>query len=355
MAEIVVTQLSKHHRGAGAALDDVSFTVPDGAICVVTGPNGSGKSTLLRLIANREAPTSGVIEIGDSVSQSFRLGRPDVVELIDPRALDPGRNLWDGLRAGPAEHGTSRREAEDAALRAADRMEIGPLLARRPRSISSGEAARAAFARAFARRPRALLLDEPFAGLDAARRFALRRELKRMNAEGRTIVIATHDHFDALALADMLVLLDAGRVVATGAPRELYERPASVDVARLVGAPPMNLLPVRANQTGLSLEDGTHLGGASVMTTQTFALLGVRPEHLFVAGEDAPPAAAILPVVVEAAEPAGHETLVHGRVGEFPVIGRVAGPVGTPASGPLKLGARRESLHMFDARSGARL
>lgn len=353
MAEIVVTQLSKRHRGAGAALDDVSFTVPDGAICVVTGPTGAGKSTLLRLIASRETPTSGMVEVGDSASQSFRLGRPDVVELIDPRELHPRRNLWDGLRAGLSGHGVSRREADEAALRAADRMAIGPLLARRPRSISSGEAARAAFARAFARRPRALLLDEPFAGLDAVRRFALRRELRGLSDEGQTIVIATHDQTDALALADMLVLLEAGRLVASGRPDEIYERPASADVARLVGAPPMNVLPVRANQTGLSLEDGTHLGGASVMTGQTFALLGVRPEHLFVAGDDEAPAA-ILPVTVEAVERSGHETVIHGRVGDFPVIARTPGRVEPPAVGPLKFGARREHLHMFDARSGVR-
>ncbi|QZN98496.1 hypothetical protein [Chenggangzhangella methanolivorans] len=117
----------------------------------------------------------------------------------------------------------------------------------------------------------------------------------------------------------------------------------------------MNLLPVRAERTGLSLEDGTHLGGASLRTGFVFAVLGVRPEDLFAPGEGSLPAAATFPVTVELAARAGRETLVHGRVGAFPFLARLTGPVDVPAVGPLTLGARRESLHLFDAATGARL
>lgn len=355
MAPIVLTSVSKTYRGH-EAVRDVSFTVPDRSICVLTGPTGAGKSTLLRLIASREAPTSGTVEIGDAVSQSWRLGRPEVATLVDVRDLDPGKHLYANMAKGFAGRGLKRSEVETRTLGAADAMALGPLMARKASDISSGEAARAAFGRAFCPGVRAILLDEPFAALDPARRIALRRELRRLTRdEDVSIVVATHDVGDALALADVLMVLEDGRLVAAGAPDELYGRPATVTLARLLGAPPMNILPVRGNQTGLSLEDGTHFGATSVMTTSTFAQLGVRPEDLFVVRDGAPPAAAIFPVVVDEIERMGHETMAHGHVGPFSLVARLTGPVEPPASGPLKLGARRESLHMFDAETGARI
>ena len=356
MARIVLEHVSKIRSGGAEVLSDVSFEAPHCSFCVLTGPTGAGKTTVLRLLASLETPTSGTIEIGDAVSQSWRLGRQEVAELVDPRALDGARNLYDNMRRGLRKRGLKRAEAEAATLAAADEMELGWLLARRPRSISLGEASRAALGRAFAHQPRVLLFDEPFQGLDAARKISLRRALRRLQRDkGATAVFAIQDQTDALALADVLVVMEQGRVMGAGDPQALYDRPASAALGRLLGAPGMNLLPVRANQTGLSLEDGTHLGGASVMTTAVFALIGVRAEALFPMVDGAPPAAAVLPLVVEDVERAGPETLVHGRVGLFPVSARIAGPVEIPASGPLRLGAVRDALHMFDAESGARM
>lgn len=356
MARIVLSDVSKIYRGGGEAVRDVSFSVPDGACAVIVGPVGSGKSTLLRLIANLEPPTSGVIEVGDTVSQSWRIGPEGVAELYDAGSFDPARNVYDNMAGGHRPTGRTRKEAETATLGAADRFALGPLMARKVATVSSGEGALASLGRAFARRPAALLFDDPFVRLDPARRLDARRALKALQrGERRTVLVVTHDLEDALALADMLILMEGGHVIAAGDPRELYDRPVTAEIARALGAPPMNVLPVRGNQTGLSLEDGTHLGAASVMTTSTFALLGVRPEALFVAGEGAPPAAAIFPVQVETVERAGRETFVDGRVGSFPFAARLAGAIEPPSSGPLKLGARRDSLHMFDAATSARI
>ncbi|MFC3691125.1 ATP-binding cassette domain-containing protein [Chenggangzhangella methanolivorans] len=356
MAAIVVTHVTRTLRGGRKALDDVSFEVPAGSSCALIGPAGSGKSTLLRLIARREKPDAGVIEIGEDVSQSWRIGRPELAELVDPDALEPGRNLYDNIVRGLGARGLKRRDAQEAALRAADAFGLGPSLARRAGRVSSGERARTALARAFAARPAALLFDEPFRGLDAAERAALRFKLAALRREtGAAAVFSLQDQAEALALADSLVLLDGGRVVAAGGADELYARPPTSAAARLLGPSPMNLLPVRAERTGLSLEDGTHLGGASLRTGFVFAVLGVRPEDLFAPGEGSLPAAATFPVTVELAARAGRETLVHGRVGAFPFLARLTGPVDVPAVGPLTLGARRESLHLFDAATGARL
>lgn len=355
MAAIVVTHVTKTLKGGLKALDDVSFEVPAGGSCALIGPTGSGKSTLLRLIARLETPDAGTVEIGEDVSQSWRLGRPELAALVDPDALDRDRNLYDNLMRGLRGRGLGRKAAQLAALHAADAFALGALLARRAGRVSSGERARTALARAFAAKPPALLFDEPFRGLDPAERTMMRAKIAALRAEtGATAVFALHDQAEALALADHIVLLDSGRVVATGGADELYARPPSVAAARLLGPSPMNLLPIRANQTGISLEDGTHFGGASIRTGFVFATLGVRPEDLFVVGEGSPAAAATFPVTVELAERAGPETILQGRVGAFPFLARIRGVVDVPASGPLKLGARHENLHVFDAMTGAR-
>lgn len=353
MAKIVLNDVSKIHRGGVEALRDVSLDLPDGAITAVTGPTGAGKTTLLRLIAAQEAPTAGTVEVGDAVSQSWRLGRPEIVEFAERGALKGARNVYDTMAAGLLHRGLRRPDAEAAALKAADAMGLSALMARRFSSLSDGERSRAILGRAFAHQPQAILLDDPFAGLDAVRRMALRRELRALKAAGATIVLATHDWTDALALADHLVVLDRGRLVAIGPARALYDRPPTAEAARLIGDPPMNILPVRANQTGLSLDDGTHFGATSVMTTATFALLGVRPEALFAPGDHAPAAAATFPVRVEEIERAANVSLVHGSVGPHAFVGHVSGHVEAPASGPLKLSAAREALVLFDAETGA--
>jgi len=353
---IVLTDVTRIHRGGTPAVANVSLEIPAGAFCVLTGPAGSGKSTLLRLIAGVEPPTAGVIEIGDAVRQSWRAGRDDVAELIDPQSLRPRRTLYDNMSHGLTAHGLSRKDAQERVLRAADALALAPVLARRPAQVSAGERSRAALARAFTRQPRALLFDEPLANLEPRERLALRRRIRELHrTSGVTTVYATHDAADALALADLLVVMENGAVVEAGPPAELYDRPRRRRVAELLGAPPMNILPVRANQTGLSLEDGTHLGGASVMTTAVYAFLGVRPEKLFVLDDAAPQPGAKLPVTVEEVEAAGADVYVHGRVGGHPVTARLASRPEIGPDGRLVLGARREHLHMFDVESGERL
>ncbi|HEY0291879.1 MAG TPA: ATP-binding cassette domain-containing protein [Hansschlegelia sp.] len=358
MAAITLTDVTKIYRGEIATIRNVTLDVPDGAFCVLVGPTGCGKSTLLRLIAGSEELTSGLIEIGDAARQSWSGGRADVAELIDASALDPSRNVYDSLTRGLSSRGLPKREVEERALRAADMLALGSLLARKVGRTSSGERSLLALGRAFAHQPRALLFDEPFAGLDPVRRIAMRRELRRLQRTSRTTTLyATHDHEDGLALADLLVVLDEGRVLQAGGPAEIYAAPVTAAVASLVGHSAINLLPVRANQTGLSLEDGTHLGGASVMTTAVFATLGVRPEHLFAVTPswEGPAPAATLPMMVDEVEHAGAVVIVHGRVGPYRVVARLAVAPQIPADGRLRLGARREHLHMFDAQSGARL
>jgi ABC-type sugar transport system ATPase subunit len=356
MPEIQLTDVTRIRAGV-EIVRGVSFRVEAGSLCVLLGPSGAGKTALLRLIAGLDQVTAGVIETGDAVHQSWRAGRRDVAELVSAEALAPRRNLYDNMIAGLTALAGSKREAQRRVLLEADALGLGALLARKPGAVSAGERRRAALGRARARQTEILLLDEPLADLDPTLRWRLRREIRRMQREqGATILWATQDHAEAMAVGDQIVLIKDGRVEQVGAPDALYDRPPTKSAAELLGSPPMNLLPVRANQTGLSLEDGTTLGAASVMTNATFAWLGVRPEHLFIPGETGPAAAARLPMTVEAVERAGADLYAHGLVGPHAVTARL--PASTPGlseGGRIVLGAAREHLHLFDAVSGARI
>lgn len=318
-------------RGGDGPLNGVSLLIPAGGFCVVTGENGSGASTLVRVVADRH---------GDALR-------------ADPAALVPRATVYDNIAFGLARRGVAKAEIEARTLRAAEAMRLSPLLGRAVRGLSVDERWRVVLGRALAHKPALLLFDEPLSGVAPALHMELRRAFRRIQrATGATVIYATRDVTDALALADLLIVMQDGAVLQSGPPETLYAAPCDATAARLSGPFGINLLPVRADQTGLSLEDGTTLGAASVMTTAAHALLGVRPEHLFALGDGgAPPQGLKLPLRVEAVEPTGADTFLHGRVGGHAVTARLAGfaEVAPGAGAVVRLGARREHLHMFDA------
>ncbi|GLK81841.1 ABC transporter ATP-binding protein [Methylopila turkensis] len=322
-------------RGDDGPLRGLSLVIPAGVFCVATGASGCGASTLVRFVLDRQ---------GDAL-------------LVDPKALGPRLSVYDNIARGLARRGAAASEVEARALEAAQAMDLAPLLARATGGLSFEQRWRVAFARALAHRPPLLAFDEPFAGAGPVWRRDLRGLMRRVHAEtGATVVAAFADPGEALALADLLVVLDRGEVLAAGAPLALYDQPPTAAVARLTGPFGINLLPVRANQTGLSLETGATLGGASAMTTATFAVLGVRPEHLAPIGpEGEPPNGARLPLDVDRVESTGADTLLSGHVGPHPVTARVAGRIAAKAGERVVLGVRGEHLHMFDAETLTRL
>lgn len=329
IAALALNRIVAPGRGGDGPLCGVSLAIPAGAFCVLTGPAGSGASTLVGVIADRH---------GDALR-------------VDPATLVPRFSVYDNIALGLSRRGVARSAAEERTLRAAEAMDLGPLLASAARRLSPDERWRVALARALAHRPPLLLFDEPLAGLGSAARLALRRAIRRLQgAVGATVVCASRDVADALALADLLVVMDGGAVLQSGPPAALYDSPASAMAAQLAGPFGINLLPVRADQTGLSLEDGTTLGAASVMTTAAPGVLGVRPEHLFALGDDGPPPHGLsLPLRVETVERTGADAVLHGHVGAHPVTARLAGPCPVAPGAVVRLGARRERLHMFDA------
>ncbi len=294
--------------GRTQALERVDLSVGPGEIAVVLGPTGAGKTTLLRTIAGLEAPDEGSVHLAGTDVTGQPPSARDVALVFQNFSLYPDwsvrRNLEFPLLA-PG-RGLKRDEIDRRVRWAAERLRIEPLLERDSRRLSGGEMQRVAIGRAIVRRPRLFLMDEPLSNLDAKLREALRVELATLVRElGTPMVYVTHDQAEALSMADRIVVLAAGRVLQTGTPREVYLSPATPQVARALGSPPMNQFEARRVDGGWIAADGTPLCPAPGDAPE-HARLGVRPENVSMEG-------GVSEALVEVVEDTGPHKIVVAR------------------------------------------
>lgn len=309
------------------ALGGVDLDVEDGAFATVLGPSGSGKTTLLRCIAGFEAPDSGSITLAGAVldgvgAASVRSYDRGIGVVPQEGALFPHLTVTRNVAFGIAERPRGwRRERVEELL---ELVGLGGLGDRRPHQLSGGQQQRVALARALAPEPRLVLLDEPFSALDAQLRVDLREEVRDVLARiGATAVLVTHDQAEAMTLADHLVVMRGGRVVAAGVPREVYEAPVDTELGRFLGE--AVVLPGVVEPRGgspvvrcaLGCLDITPGGPAQARADGSCDVL-VRPEQLGVRRLDGPagPQGATPGVVgkVEAQLFYGHDALVRVRL-----------------------------------------
>ena len=290
--------VSKSYRGRGRepllALRGIDLDAADGQLVVVVGPSGSGKTTLLRCVAGLEQPDSGRVSVGGRDVTALDPGDRDLAMVFQEYALYPHLSVRDnisfGLRARKVDAAEVARKVSDAA----ELLGIETALDRRPAELSGGERQRVALARAIVRAPTAFLLDEPLSNLDAELRAFMRAEIRGLQRTlGTTALYVTHDQVEALTMGDKVAVLRAGKLEQFGTPSEIYDRPASTFVARFIGMPPMNVMPVGMLGSG----DG-------------FA--GLRPEDLRVT----PAAGATLAGKVIHSDSLGHEVIVHVAIGD---------------------------------------
>ncbi len=291
MSSIQLAGLAKRF-GAATVLHPVDLQVGDGEFVVVVGPSGCGKSTLLRLIAGLEAPSGGTVSIGGRDVTAVPAAKRGIAMVFQSYALYPHLTVAENIAFPLRVAKVPRAQADERVRAAADLLDLSGLLDRRPRELSGGQRQRVSIGRAIVRDPEVLLLDEPLSNLDAALRVRMRHELARLHGRlGSTMVYVTHDHVEAMTLAERIVVMEAGRVAQVGPPLDVYHRPASVGVARVIGSPAINLLPVvvdAVDETGawLRLPDGELCRAASLLPAAMAgapATLGIRPEHLRVA------------------------------------------------------------------------
>ena len=224
----------RFHRGDFALHADL--TLPEGKLTVILGPSGCGKTTLLHLAAGFLRPAAGGIFEGDREVTHLKSEKRRVGVVFQDHALFPHMSVEKNVSFGPRMRGANRKEAREIAREKLRLVELTSLAHRRPASLSGGERQRVALARALAIAPDIVLLDEPFSSLDAALRVNLRRQVKSILGDaGVTAVLVTHDQEEALAMADYLAVMNAGRIVAFGTPPEIRHRPPDPFTASFLG------------------------------------------------------------------------------------------------------------------------
>ncbi len=319
MAEIAFRNVTKRY-GATLAVDDASFTVADNEFFCFFGPPLSGKSTILRLILGLEKPDSGEILIDGRAVNEVSPAARNIAMVFQNLALFPHMTAADNVRFPLVE----RREAPakiEARLRdAAEKLHISHILHKMPGQLSGGERQRVAIARALVRDPAAYLMDDPISALDARLREETRVELKRIQREaGRTLIYVTHDQEEAMSVADRMAILQQGAIRQIGAPVEIYDHPATTYVARFLGSPVMNILPVQATGGGVEAAGGAlQVQGHSAGATE----LGLRPEDLRVTPWQG---GAGTPATVAEVEPLGGYTVVTLTAGPQPLRAMLRG------------------------------
>jgi sn-glycerol 3-phosphate transport system ATP-binding protein len=352
MANVTLRNVRKAYPNGFEAIKGVDVDVGDGQFCVLVGPSGCGKSTLLRMVAGLETITSGDIDIGGRIVNEVEPADRDIAMVFQNYALYPHMSVYNNMAYGLRNRGMAKDEIETRVKEAARILELSTMLERKPRQLSGGQRQRVAMGRAIVRQPKVFLFDEPLSNLDAKLRIAMRVEIRKLQRRlSTTSIYVTHDQLEAMTLADILVVMNGGQVEQIGNPLDIYQKPATTFVAAFIGAPPMNLMPLR--DSGLTAEGMNGEAG----------ILGIRPEDFMISNGTAPAGGIALELTVEAIEKVGAETYVYGvraqpdgvsavsaKPGELPpgeILLRVPGQSGPAIGERIKAVASREKLHLF--------
>ena len=259
----------------------VDLEIEDGEFVVFVGPSGCGKSTLLRMIGGLEDISRGGIEIDGTDVTDQPPSKRGLSMVFQSYALYPHMSVRDNMGFSLKTAGAPKEEIVSKVGRAANILKLNDYLDRRPKDLSGGQRQRVAIGRSIVREPTAFLFDEPLSNLDAALRVEMRYEISKLHqALAATMIYVTHDQVEAMTLADRIVVLDAGRIIQVGTPRELYARPANTFVAQFIGSPKMNVLPCRIAAAQFTVPGGRP---GQFPGTGEAVQVGVRPEHISIA------------------------------------------------------------------------
>jgi multiple sugar transport system ATP-binding protein len=345
--------------GTVKVLEKLDLEIRDGEFIVLLGPSGCGKSTLLNCIAGLLDITEGQIFIeGKNVTWEEPKDR-GIGMVFQSYALYPQmtveRNLSFGLRVA----GMPRAEIEQRVARAAEILQIGPLLKRKPMELSGGQRQRVAIGRALVRDVDVFLFDEPLSNLDAKLRSDLRVEIKRLHQRLKnTMIYVTHDQIEAMTLADRIAIMKNGIIQQLDTPYAVYNRPINLYVAGFIGSPTMNFFKGSISNATMAVEDlNVPLTGYQFdkpAAANFDGVLGIRPEHIAV-GEEARKMPFQLESEIEIVEPMGSETVGYTKIAGQTVTFRCSSDIPLTPGQKVTLGFDPARGSLFDAASGNRL
>ena len=371
MASIRLDGIGKSY-GETEVIKNLSFSVKDGEFMVFVGPSGCGKSTVLRMIAGLETITAGKLSIGDRIVNDVLPKDRDIAMVFQSYALYPHMNVYDNIAFG-----LKIRKMPDAEIRkrvqdAADLLGLDKFLDRKPKALSGGQRQRVALGRAIVRNPSVFLFDEPLSNLDAELRVQMRAEISKLQRRlNTTTVYVTHDQVEAMTMGHRIAVMRAcnggnpqdTNLMQCGSPMDLYDRPDNIFVARFIGTPHMNIVPAWLSDDGTAVEV---FGGRMPVSAQfkeaaltrrgRNVMLGIRPEHIGAAQEVDWPQTQTVTGQVEMVEPLGHEAILHFKVGEQIITGRLHSHGHLPAPGDkVSMLLKCDEIHLFDPVTELRL
>ncbi len=272
---------NKKAGGEVIAVNDFTFTIPDGTLVGLLGPSGCGKSTTLYMISGLQQPTAGRIFFGDEDVTDLSPENRGIGLVFQNYALYPHltvqQNILFPLQNLRGKDKMQKGEMLGRALEVAKLVQIDGLMDRKPSELSGGQQQRVAIARALVKMPRVLLLDEPLSNLDARLRLQTREEIRRIQKEtGITTVFVTHDQEEAMSISDLIVVMKLGVVQQVGKPQDIYDNPTNLFVAKFLGTPPINVF------SGNVEEGKLYIGGMPVMEVDGVedrpVTVAIRPE-----------------------------------------------------------------------------
>ena len=336
MARVTYDHVTKSF-GDTTAVNDLLLEITDGEFMVLVGPSGCGKTTALRMLAGLEKVSDGRILIGERVVNNVAPQHRDIAMVFQSYALYPHMTVYDNLAFGLRNQKVEKKEIDRRVRRAAEILDLDPLIKRKPKQLSGGQRQRVALGRAIVREPAAFLMDEPLSNLDAKLRVQTRAEILKLQQELQTTTIyVTHDQVEAMTMGDKIAVMRSGVLQQVGTPENLYEDPKNVFVAGFIGSPAMNLVPAPVVGEGGSDR-----------------IVGFRPEHVRV--ENSHVDALRFGARVEVVEYLGDEQLVHMTRKDSSLQAKLPVDQRLSAGDELTFAVPRDKLRVFDAQTEERV
>lgn len=363
MATIELKNLTKIFGKDTQVIKDLDLMIKDGEFLVLVGPSGCGKSTTLRMIAGLEEATDGDIFIDDRKVNDVPPKDRDIAMVFQNYALYPHMTVFENMAFGLKLRKFPKDEIMVRVQEAADILEIGDLLKRKPKQLSGGQRQRVALGRAIVRQPKVFLFDEPLSNLDAKLRVQMRTEIKKLHKHLKvTMVYVTHDQVEAMTMGDRIAVMKAGVIHQLDTPLNIYNEPADLFVASFIGSPAMNFIATKVTAENRLYSDATKITlpilkeYQSQLKDQTGEEIevGIRPNDLTIhpeSKEDYP-----FNATLELVEPLGNETILYLSTGSqgLTCISKQYDPQSTDEN-QIRLYINPEKIHLFNRSTTKRL
>ncbi|QDY70433.1 ABC transporter ATP-binding protein [Qingshengfaniella alkalisoli] len=353
--------------GDVTVLDELHLAIEDGDFLVLLGPSGCGKTTLLNLLAGLTDLTSGRIMVGERDVSDLDPKDRGLAMVFQSYALYPTKTVQGNLRFGLSARNLPQDEVERRIQWAAELLQLGALMGRKPGQLSGGQRQRVAIGRALVKHAEVLLFDEPLSNLDAKLRTEMRMEIKKLHDQlNPTVVYVTHDQIEAMTMATKIAVMNGGEIQQFGTPDEVYEKPANLFVAGFIGSPQMTIVDstVVAGDRGISAEFTT--GERIDLSGYDFNLppkpgsivkIGLRPEHFSAPNEMEADPACTLSLPVDVVERTGSDTIVTLAFGDKLMTIRTEPDKAARLTrgDVVSVSYPKNKLNIFDVQSGHRI